>query len=396
MSCRAIETNGAATLYVTPLGEGQVYVTAAIDSACDAAQAAADAYAKVADLLAAEGMEIVQERIFGSLAANEPIRQARAAALKARQIADETPVTCVQGHPLWGEGLAGVSLLAVRPAEPDGVWLIRDVDGRPRGRGWKRHHATFLCLQGLHGKQDRPDTDNSRAAQAGRLFDLAGELLQTQKTDYRHVTRTWIYLSKILDWYDEFNEVRNAKYDGFGLMPRLDQPNTNHIRLPASTGIEGDSPGQPAATMDVLATILAPESPIQIHQMTNVKQRDAFQYGSAFSRGAAIRLPDATWISLSGTAAIDEKGVTLHVGDVRKQIHMTLDNIASLIAQEGAKLTDLCDATIFLKHAKDAEALREVLAERGLEQIAGVCVVADVCRDDLLFEIDGAAAVSRS
>jgi enamine deaminase RidA (YjgF/YER057c/UK114 family) len=179
-------------------------------------------------------------------------------------------------------------------------------------------------------------------------------------------------------------------------MPGRESTNGNPILLPASTGIEGDGLDAAAATMDLLATVLEPDSDIEIHQMTNEKQKDAFRYGSAFSRGAAIRMPRATWISISGTASIDEAGVTVFPGDFRAQMNKTLDAIEALIAQEGATLEHICDATIFIKRPQDVEAYHEVMAERGLADIAGVPMVADVCREDLLFEMDGAAVVPKS
>jgi enamine deaminase RidA (YjgF/YER057c/UK114 family) len=395
VSCKTTHRDGAATLYVTPMCEGVVYVTAVLDESSDARRAALDAYGRLADILAESELRIVHERVFGSLTAGAPALQGRSEALGRRGILSETPLTYLQGRPLWGEGLAGLSVMAVRPADAGELWTVRDEAGAPRGRAWKFCGATFMVLQSLHGHQDGPGTDNTRCAQADRMFDRANQLLQGQHTDYRNVTRTWIYLSKILDWYGDFNEVRNAKYDGFGLMPRRGAPGGNSILLPASTGIEGDAPNRAAATMDVLATIPGPDSAVEIHQMTNVKQRDAFRYGSAFSRGAAIRLPGATWISISGTASIDEEGVTVHQGDFSRQMHGTLDTIEALIAQEGAALSDICDATIFIKRAEDVEAYRQALTERGLEDIAGVPVIADVCRDDLLFEMDGAAVVTK-
>jgi len=395
MSCRTIETRGTATIYRTELGSRQVYVTAAVNDNPDPVSATADAYRAIADLLAEGGLQTVQERIFGALASHSQILEARAAALEAQAIASRTPLTYIQGRPLFGEGLAGVSLFAVRAEAPEDVWTIADADGTDHGRGWKCHDATFLLLQDVHGRADEPGADNSRAAQADRMFDRADQLLRSQRRDYRSVTRTWVYLSEILDWYDEFNQVRSAKYGRFGLMPEAGQAGSNHLLLPASTGIQGDTPRGAAVTMDVLATEIPEGSPIEIRQMTNRRQRDAFKYGSAFSRGAAIRMPEATWISLSGTASIDESGATLRVGDTRGQIQQTFDVVEALIAQEGAALTDLCDATIFIKQAEDADVLAEVIAERGLKELAGVRVVADVCRDDLLFEIDGAAVVQR-
>jgi len=385
----------AATVYLTSFGNDLAYATAVLDAHTDPGQAAVETYGKIAEILADSRMEIVHERAFGSLSCHAAVVAGRAAALGGRGISAETPMNYLQGRPLWGEGLAGVNLMAVRAREAQPIWTINDEAGDPAGRAWRHSGATFLFLQGLHGREPNGRADNSRSAQADRMFEQAEKLLRGQKTDYRSVTRTWIYLSKILDWYGDFNEVRNRQYTNFGLMPEPGSPGGNHLLLPASTGIEGDGAAGAAATMDVLATVLGPDSEVEIHQMTNRKQKDAFQYGSAFSRGAAIRMPGVTWISVSGTAAIDDKGVSLLLGDFRGQMNMTLDTVEALIAQEGATLADLCDMSLFLKRPEDVEAFGEVLAERGLEGIPGVPVIADVCRDELLFESDGAAVVAR-
>jgi hypothetical protein len=62
--------------------------------------------------------------------------------------------------------------------------------------------------------------------------------------------------------------------------------------------------------------------------------------------------------------------------------------VASLLAQEQAEPRDIAAATLFVKHADHADTVRDVLAQLGLERLPAVCVVADVCRDELLFEID--------
>ena len=129
-----------------------------------------------------------------------------------------------------------------------------------------------------------------------------------------------------------------------------------------------------------------------VKQLSNPGQQDAFQYGSAFSRGALLRQPDVSLIQVSGTAAIDESGVSLHPGDVRGQIDCTLDKIAALIDQEGATLKDIAAACVFIKRPEDALVYQERAAARGLENLPAVIMVADICREDLLFEIDAEVA----
>ena len=57
---------------------------------------------------------------------------------------------------------------------------------------------------------------------------------------------------------------------------------------------------------------------------------------------------------------------------------------------------DICAATVFIKNGNDAEITRRVIAERGLDGLPAVYVVADVCRDELLFEIDAEAVAGRA
>jgi enamine deaminase RidA (YjgF/YER057c/UK114 family) len=100
-------------------------------------------------------------------------------------------------------------------------------------------------------------------------------------------------------------------------------------------------------------------------------------------------------VQVSGTAAIDEHGVSLYPGDIRAQIDCTFNKVQSLLAQEGAGLKDICAATVFVKKQEFAEIFHEMAAARGLSDFPAVCIVADVCREELLFEIDAEAVVRK-
>jgi enamine deaminase RidA (YjgF/YER057c/UK114 family) len=202
------------------------------------------------------------------------------------------------------------------------------------------------------------------------------------------VIRTWFYLSDILDWYGDFNRTRSACYERFGIMPGCTD---NSLLLPASTGIGGNTSSGAVATMDLLAVVGEPAARPVVRQLTNRGQMDAFRYGAAFSRGALVEGPVESMFQLSGTAAIDEGGKSLFPGDVRGQINCTLDKVAALMAQAGARLSDICAATIFVKRPEYAGTFQEIAAERGLADLPAVCVVADICRVELLFEIDAEA-----
>ena len=374
-----------ATIYVAEVGEDQDHITASVrDQDADVRRAARDIYHEVARVLKADGMHTVHERVFGSLDSRDEILAVRDEVLRESGVAPERPITFIQGRPLWGRGLAGVQIHAIRPPESDDqVAAVVDEGGAVCGHWWTRHHTRFLLLQNIHGLGQTPAGVNGRPWQAERMFDRARAILQRYGVQYGHVVRTWIYLSNILSWYGPFNKARNAKYAEFGLM---DDGPTARQGLPASTGIEGDNPLGAACVMDVFAVV--PDAPLEVEPLSNLKQNEAYAYGSAFSRGMCVREPDVTHIMVSGTAAIDEQGRSLHVGDPAGQVRRTIDNVQALIAQRNARLQDICEATVFLKRAEDAAAYRQVLAEYDLLDMPAVVVKADVCRDELLFELD--------
>jgi enamine deaminase RidA (YjgF/YER057c/UK114 family) len=390
-----IQDNNSIKVYVSYLGDNQLHLTVSTpDRDIDPIQACTDAYRAVSDILVETNMQIVHERIFGSSDV-DAVMEARKAGLADSGLDSHLPVTYVMRHPVLHTRFAGLQLHAVRPEKPGDLWRIRDNEST-WGSGWKRHGKTFLMLQNLHGFSWEAGADNSRGAQAKRMFELTERLLEANGSHYRDVAKTWIYLSEILDWYDEFNQVRNKIYSSFDLLPSLSSDRGSEpILLPASTGIKGESSFGAGCLMDVLAVLGETERDPSFRLMSNIKQKDAFLYGSAFSRGAYIPEPDLCQIYISGTAAIDEKGDSLFPDDARRQITFTLDAIDALLKQEGASLKDICDATVFLKRKTDIHIFREICEELGLADMPHVMVVADVCRDELLFEMDAFAARDR-
>jgi enamine deaminase RidA (YjgF/YER057c/UK114 family) len=396
MGKRVIHRSDSYIITETMIGGHQAYLTASVtDQAADPAEVCGNIYQEVVEILAHDNMKIVHDRLFGSLALKDEVTAAREAVLSDFPSHQQLPFTYIEGKPIWGEGFAGIQLRAIDPVKTgDEVWTIfhREV---PVGRGWRKNGNTYLMVQNLHGIPVDGDNSEDRSAQAGRMFTRAEALLMEQGATYQNVVRTWIYLDDILDWYDEFNVARNEKYREFQLIPAAKTDSVaEKIYLPASTGIMGNNPQGAAAVMDMLAIIPSSTNNIMIKHETGLRQNSPFRYGSAFSRATRIEEIDITHIMLSGTAAIDEAGKSLYPGDPRRQIQKTLEVIAALIEKGGAAMTDICEATVFLKHPQDVIVYQEVMEEWGLDTIPSVIVVADICREELLFELDAVVALS--
>jgi enamine deaminase RidA (YjgF/YER057c/UK114 family) len=369
------------TLHGRAAGEDQAFLVVQGAWGADAALAAHAAYYAITRVLKDQGLTVVHERLFGSLAVKDAVLCARAEALRAGNLSPEGPLTYIQGLPPWGEGLAGVIIQAVAREE---AWVIQD-RGQAVGRGWRRGDTTFYLLQNLQGLATDGYDDNARPCQVRSLIHSAVRLLEDQGVSYRNVARTWFYLEDILAWYPEFNRARSAVYRKLGLMP------TNGGGtpwLPASTGIQGEVSGDAACALDLLAVAGPPESRTMVKQLRSPAQPDALSYGSAFSRGVLIQQSDVAVIQVSGTAAIDEQGKSLYPGDIRSQIDCTFDKVAALIGQEGASLQDIAAACVFVKRPLDALVYQERARALGLENLPAVIMLADICRPELLFEID--------
>ena len=139
-------------------------------------------------------------------------------------------------------------------------------------------------------------------------------------------------------------------------------------------------------------------APVVKRAITNHKVlNEAYNYGSAFSRGLRIDLNGLSIVLISGTASIDDAGNTVHVGDFRAQTRRTFSNISGLLASEGATWKDVVRTTCYLRDIeRDYQAFNEERSafynEQGLDPLpASTGIQAILCRPDLLIEIEAIA-----
>ncbi len=171
---------------------------------------------------------------------------------------------------------------------------------------------------------------------------------------------------------------------------------------PASTGIGSAGRG---ISMSAIA-IVTDRQDIRAVPLENPRQTAACDYSAAygpqspkFSRAMALSCGDYATIFISGTASIAGCD-TQHVGSVVRQTEETLDNIAALIAEEnlargglpglGTSLASLGLARVYIKRPEDYAAVRAV-CDRRLGSAPTIYAIADVCRPELLVEIEGVA-----
>jgi enamine deaminase RidA (YjgF/YER057c/UK114 family) len=154
-----------------------------------------------------------------------------------------------------------------------------------------------------------------------------------------------------------------------------------------------------AEILETIATAPA-HMPIERHAITNHGVlNEAFHYAkpSSFSRGIRLDLNGIAVLIISGTASIDENGVSVHIGDFPAQLKRTFANITGLLESEGATWKDIVKTSCYLRDIdRDYDVFNRIRTafykEQGLDPVpASIGIQAHLCRPELLVEIEALA-----
>ncbi len=280
------------------------------------------------------------------------------------------PITWIEGGTCGKEPLCGVyaqtiSGIALKPVAPN---------GHPHGFYFDDGDSENLFLGNLHAS----NLSTKPEAQTEDTIQLVQKILAEHNFQFTDVARTWLFIDNILDWYDGFNAVRNRLYQDYGLFD---------TRLPASTGIGAASHTGAALTADIYA-IRPKNDSVRIQTVQSPLQKPAPRYGSAFSRAMEISTPNIRRIIVSGTASIAEEGDSMYRNDPQAQILRTMDVIEAILNSRGLQLSDTTRAIAYVKDPLTKPFFDSYCQERGLDQLPFITTCCDVCRDDLLFEVE--------
>jgi enamine deaminase RidA (YjgF/YER057c/UK114 family) len=249
------------------------------------------------------------------------------------------------------------------------------------------------------------DTKKNFEAQSVDVFTQMENILHQENMVFSDIIRQWSYIGDITGMYGEkqnyqvFNNVRANFY----------AKSDNWIGFPAATGIGMRTNG---IVVDFVAARL--KGVASRHPLKNPAQTDAHEYSQdvlvgqkndeavngletpRFERAMAIWNSRMNRVIISGTAAITGEN-TVATGNVEDQTNVTLNNIETLVSPENIKNT-IKDSNFiagkisvmrgYVKHKKDVTVVRDIIKKR-YPDTPLLMVEADICRDDLLVEIEG-------
>lgn len=253
------------------------------------------------------------------------------------------------------------------------------------------------------------ETDLTIEEQAEQVFLTMERILDQEGLAFNQIYRQWNYIENITmvdsdkksgnQHYQQFNNVRTKYYSKADFKSGY----------PAATGIGTLAGGV------IVSFYAASTDAVRLLSVENPLQRAAFEYtdevliGSSeyngfhhctpkFSRAKLVENQKSVQIYISGTAAIRDEN-TVGLNDVEMQTEITVENIFQLISPDtilplfpgAAKNIPIEFIRVYIKDKSYYQKVRKV-CNRLLPGVSGIYVVSDVCRDNLLVEIEALAA----
>lgn len=272
-------------------------------------------------------------------------------------------------------------------------WQVEFIGNENSGTVLFKNEEAEILIGNVQANSNHGCKLNSEKA-FSELIDVFTEA----KFPINSIVRQWNYIENILGFdgdkqrYQEFNDVRSGVYG-----------NTfNKKGYPAATGIGMNQGG-------VLIEFLAIKSHKLITKpINNPGQIAAHHYSEEvligdecilkttpkFERARFLEIFGRKLIFISGTASIiGEK--TVGVDDATIQTEVTIQNIKKLYSSEILEELD-CENTypkysharVYIKNRKDYSAIRKTVKSH-FGNLPVVYIIADICRKDLLVEIEG-------
>lgn len=256
---------------------------------------------------------------------------------------------------------------------------------------------SLLIVEGISAS----DFTDSVCLQSREVFCRLNNLLMAHGFAVDDIVRQWNYIGNIVSYrdgkqnYQEFNDARTSYYE----------KGQWRNGYPAATGIGVSCDGIIVGAIAFKGAkrgyraIYPIDNPLQVAAHAYSKRVliddavDAKKSTPKFERAKLIETNSGACCFVSGTAAIRGEE-SVDASSARVQTIMTIENIEHLVSKEnllrwGCKPYELkcVQLQVFIKNREDYQDVRAVV-EQAYPQLPVVYTVADVCRSELLVEIE--------
>lgn len=260
------------------------------------------------------------------------------------------------------------------------------------------------CHELITGGILPPDITAPRLVQANAVFNRIEEIMRCENFPINSIVRQWNYIQNISMFdgehqnYQDFNDSRSHFYT------KSDWSSG----YPAATGIGtlyGGVMVEIVALKGAGLINLALDNPLQIaaHKYSQGVLLGAIDPNfnnrttPKFERARVVGITNSETVYISGTAAIrGEK--SLIANDITEQTRITMQNIDYLVSNENYPVENVSRTykilRIYVKNPCQMEGARQYM-NANYPDITKIYICADICRDELLVEIEGIASFSK-
>lgn len=318
-----------------------------------------------------------------------------------------------QVHAHFGKCCPAFSYIAQRPLTADLAVEVHRVDASFEGEVVYKvyRNLPYVLLRGrsyrelIAGGMSGRDVDSPVRKQAEEAMEQMRAVLVEEGFAVDAIVRQWNYLERITEFdgecqrYQAFNEARSSFYASA----------TWNNGYPAATGIgmqwggvvidftavKTEGPECRSVPLDNALQIAAHAYSQQV--LMGKLSADLGKITPKFERARVLESGNERMIYVSGTAAIRGEQSLTEVG-VLPQMGITLENINYLISGKNLQSKGVAGEgvllmiRVYLKYPDDLEAVEAYIGG----QLAGLPVIyllADVCREELLVEVEGIARI---
>jgi hypothetical protein len=259
----------------------------------------------------------------------------------------------------------------------------------------------------VNGIERRSKNSDTKAA-ADKAFEIVRNILSIENMSFDNIVRQWNYIGSILSIseqasipaqnYQVFNKVR---YDHYLKYRSIEG-------FPAATGVGMNYNG---VMIDFCA--VEPIDEKKIISIKNPKQINPYNYNHKVLEGisnqgrkeeqpplferAKLLTNSKKWrIFVSGTASIIGQETTA-IGDLNEQTRVTIDNIKKLTSKENLvahypqisyeKPVNFSRIRVYVRNAGDIPEVKSICEDQ-FGTVPAIYLHADICRDNLLVEIE--------
>lgn len=227
-------------------------------------------------------------------------------------------------------------------------------------------------------------------AMTSRLY---GHILDTiRAAGYPNLLRVWNHVGRI---NESERELERYKRFSAGRHEALTSRGYERQQFPAASAV---GMGREGLAVYFLASRTAGR------QVENPRQVAAYDYppvhgprSPSFARATVAEWNGSAMIFVSGTASVVGHE-TKHPGDVDAQLDETLENMRMIVSEAAsragrrASLDSLTIAKTYIRRAADYDRIASQVREK-LPSTQHLFIESDICRRDLLLEIEGVAKI---